>query len=179
MLSPFLVRIADQAAGLITRKAITLNMEDPEQEVDPYWEDLIEDVDGFGTDITSFARRTVLHSCCWAMPPRWWTSHRLSLHQICRWSVSWVCGPTGFPCARIRFWVGGRMATAPSLRSGRSASMSTFRKTSARSGIAPFARFASLSAVPGACGARVKTAGSVPGGHQQPACHSPGGHLQQ
>ena len=62
MLSPFLVRIADQAAGLITRKAITLKMENPEEEVDEYWESFIEDVDGFGTDITSFARRTVLSS---------------------------------------------------------------------------------------------------------------------
>ena len=59
---PFLVRIADQAAGLITRKAITLKMEDPDQPVDPWWEEFIEDVDGFGTDITTFARRTVLSS---------------------------------------------------------------------------------------------------------------------
>lgn len=62
VLSPFLVRIADQSAGLITRKAITLKMEDPDQSVDPWWEEFIENVDGFGTDITSFARRTVLSS---------------------------------------------------------------------------------------------------------------------
>ena len=62
VVSPFLTRIADQAAGLITRKAITLQMEDPDQEPDEWWQDFIEDVDGFGTDITTFARRTVLSS---------------------------------------------------------------------------------------------------------------------
>ena len=62
VLSPFLTRIADQAAGLITRKAITLQPRDPEGEVDEYWNQWIEDVDGFGTDLDSFARQLVLES---------------------------------------------------------------------------------------------------------------------
>ena len=62
VLSPFLTRIAEQAAGLITRKAITLQPRDPEGEVDEYWNKGIEDVDGFGTDLDSFARQLVLES---------------------------------------------------------------------------------------------------------------------
>jgi len=62
VLSPFLVRIADQAAGLISRKPITLQPREEGGEVDPYWERWIEDVDGYGTDINTFARQTVLHS---------------------------------------------------------------------------------------------------------------------
>ena len=62
VLSPFLTRIAEQAAGLITRKAITLQPRDPEGEVDEYWNQWIEDVDGFGTDLDSFARQLVLES---------------------------------------------------------------------------------------------------------------------
>ena len=62
VLSPFLTRIAEQAAGLITRKSITLQPRDPEGEVDEYWNKWIEDVDGFGTDLDSFARQLVLES---------------------------------------------------------------------------------------------------------------------
>ena len=63
VLSPFLTRLAEQAAGLLLRKPITLESKEEDGEVDPYWEDLfIKDVDGYGTDLDSFARRLVLNS---------------------------------------------------------------------------------------------------------------------
>ena len=62
VLSPFLTRLADQAAGLICRKPITLKPKNEAEEVDPYWEDFIKNVDGYGTDLDSFARRLVCNS---------------------------------------------------------------------------------------------------------------------
>jgi len=62
VLSPFLTRIADQAAGLICRKPITLQPRDEGGEVDEYWTEFISDIDGYGTDLDAFARRTVLNS---------------------------------------------------------------------------------------------------------------------
>ena len=61
----FLVRIADQAAGLIYRKEITLKTQRRgRSRLIRTGRILSEDVDGFGTDMTSFARRTVLSSAC-------------------------------------------------------------------------------------------------------------------
>lgn len=62
VLSPFLMRIADQAAGLICRKPITLQPREEGQDVDEYWKDFIKDVDGYGTDLDAFARKIVLNS---------------------------------------------------------------------------------------------------------------------
>ena len=62
VLSPFTMRIADQAAGLIMRKPITLEPKEENGEVDEYWTEWIKDVDGYGTDIDAFARRVVLNS---------------------------------------------------------------------------------------------------------------------
>nr|BAR36044.1 phage portal protein [uncultured Mediterranean phage uvMED] len=62
VLSPFLTRLADQAAGLICRKPITLQPREEGQEVDEYWEEFIKDVDGYGTSLDAFAREVVLHS---------------------------------------------------------------------------------------------------------------------
>ena len=62
VLSPFLTRIADQAAGLICRKPITLQPREEEGEVDEYWTNFIEDIDGYGTSLDAFARRVVLNS---------------------------------------------------------------------------------------------------------------------
>ena len=62
VLSPFLTRLADQAAGLICRKPITLQPREEDGQVDEYWEEFIKDVDGYGTDIDAFARRVVLNS---------------------------------------------------------------------------------------------------------------------
>jgi hypothetical protein len=59
--SPFTVRIAEQAAGLIMRKPVALEMED-DSDVDPYWDEWMNDVDGYGTDINSFARRVLISS---------------------------------------------------------------------------------------------------------------------
>lgn len=61
-LSPFTTRIAEQAAGLILRKPIQLNPKEEGGEVDPYWESFVEDVDGYGTDLDTYARRLVLSS---------------------------------------------------------------------------------------------------------------------
>ncbi len=62
VLSPFLTRIADQAAGLICRKPITLQPREAGGEVDEYWTEFIKDIDGYGTDLDAFARRAVLNS---------------------------------------------------------------------------------------------------------------------
>jgi len=62
VLSPFMTRIADQAAGLILRKPIQLEPKEEGMEVDPYWEDFKGNVDGYGTDLDSYARRLVLSS---------------------------------------------------------------------------------------------------------------------
>ena len=62
VLSPFLTRIADQAAGLICRKPITLQPREEGQDVDEYWTEFIKDIDGYGTDLDAFSRRVVLNS---------------------------------------------------------------------------------------------------------------------
>ena len=62
VLSPFLTRIADQAAGLICRKPITLQPREEGGEVDEYWTEFIKDIDGYGCDLDAFARRLVLNS---------------------------------------------------------------------------------------------------------------------
>jgi hypothetical protein len=62
VLSPFLTRIADQAAGLICRKPITLQPREEGGEVDEYWTTFIEDIDGYGTSLDAFSRRVVLNS---------------------------------------------------------------------------------------------------------------------
>jgi hypothetical protein len=62
VLSPFLTRIADQAAGLVMRKPITLKPKQADGVVDEYWEAWKENIDGYGTSIDSFARRVVLNS---------------------------------------------------------------------------------------------------------------------
>ena len=61
-LSPYTVRIAEQAAGLILRKPIQLSSKNEDGVVDPYWEDFAKNVDGFGTDIDGFARRLAIDS---------------------------------------------------------------------------------------------------------------------
>lgn len=62
VLSPFVTRIADQAAGLILRKPIQLEPQAEAGNVDPYWDDFVKDVDGYGTDLDTYARRLVLSS---------------------------------------------------------------------------------------------------------------------
>lgn len=60
VLSPFTTRIADQAAGLILRKPIQLEPKEEGGTVDPYWDDFVANVDGYGTDLDSYARKLVL-----------------------------------------------------------------------------------------------------------------------
>jgi len=61
-LSPFTVRIAEQAAGLILRKPIQLTAKEEGQELDSYWEEFAANVDGYGTDLDSYARRLAISS---------------------------------------------------------------------------------------------------------------------
>jgi hypothetical protein len=61
-LVPYLTRIAEQAAGLILRKPIQLVAEEEGAEVDPYWEQFVNNVDGYGTNLDAFARRIVISS---------------------------------------------------------------------------------------------------------------------
>ena len=61
-LTPFTVRIAEQAAGLVLRKPIVLESKQQDGEVDPYWEEFIESIDGRGTSLSSFARRVLISS---------------------------------------------------------------------------------------------------------------------
>jgi hypothetical protein len=62
VLPPYLTRMADQAAGLILRKPITLQPKEGDGDVDPFWDDFVADVDGFGTSIEAFAKRLVTES---------------------------------------------------------------------------------------------------------------------
>ena len=61
-LTPFTVRIAEQAAGLVLRKAVTLESKQQDGEVDPYWEEFTENIDGRGTSLSAFARRILISS---------------------------------------------------------------------------------------------------------------------
>jgi len=62
VMSPFTVRIAEQAASLILRKQIQLTSREQDAEVDPYWEEWKENVDGLGADLDTYARRVVISS---------------------------------------------------------------------------------------------------------------------
>ena len=61
-LTPFTVRIAEQAAGLVLRKPIVLESKEQDGEVDQYWTEFLEDVDGRGTSLSAFARRLLISS---------------------------------------------------------------------------------------------------------------------
>ena len=60
--APFTVRIAEQAAGLVLRKPIVLDSKQQDGEVDPYWEEFLDNVDGRGTSLSAFARRVLISS---------------------------------------------------------------------------------------------------------------------
>ena len=64
-LTPFTVRIAEQAAGLVLRKPIVLESKEQDGEVDEYWTEFLEDVDGRGTSLSAFARRILISSLLW------------------------------------------------------------------------------------------------------------------
>lgn len=61
-LSPYTVRIAEQAAGLILRKGIVLSNKTQDADVDPYWEEFADSIDGRSTDLIAFARRVLISS---------------------------------------------------------------------------------------------------------------------
>jgi hypothetical protein len=61
-LSPFTVRIAEQAAGLVLRKGIQMESKEQDGDVDPIWEEFSEDIDGRGTSLSAFARRVLVSS---------------------------------------------------------------------------------------------------------------------
>ena len=63
VLPPYTTRIAEQAAGLVLRKPITLQSKTEGGEVDPYWtEDFALNVDGYGTDLDAWVRRLAISS---------------------------------------------------------------------------------------------------------------------
>ena len=55
VLSPYTMRIADQAAGLIMRKPVQIEPKEEGGEVDEYWTEWIKNVDGYGTDLDAFS----------------------------------------------------------------------------------------------------------------------------
>ena len=154
------MRIADQAAGLITRKAVTLKMEDPEQEVDPWWEDFIEDVDGFGTDITSFARRTVLsslllgHAATLVDFPSTEPAPNLQVERELGLRPYWI------PVRADQILGWRKDGDSPISPVGQIRINEYVQENIGAFGDRTIARYASLSAVPGASGARARTAGS-------------------
>ena len=62
VLPPYLTRMVDQAVGLMLRKPITLQSKEGNGDVDPFWNDFVADVDGFGTSIEAFAKRLATES---------------------------------------------------------------------------------------------------------------------
>lgn len=62
VMAPYTVRIAEQATSLILRKQIQLTSRDQDAEVNPYWEEWKENVDGLGTDLDTYARRLGISS---------------------------------------------------------------------------------------------------------------------
>nr|BAR34277.1 phage portal protein [uncultured Mediterranean phage uvMED] len=65
-LSPFTARIAEQAAGLILRKGIQVLPNDYQEiegaELDPFWDEFCQSVDGRGTPLETFCRRVLISS---------------------------------------------------------------------------------------------------------------------
>ncbi len=65
VVSPFTIRLAEQAVGLILRKPITLTGEDG-TDLDPFWEDVFcKNVDGQGTDLEEYARKLTFSALLW------------------------------------------------------------------------------------------------------------------
>ena len=50
---------------MILRGPCQLVSKEEEGEVDPYWETWVEDVDGYGTSLDTFARRLAINSILW------------------------------------------------------------------------------------------------------------------
>ena len=65
VVSPFTIRLAEQAVGLILRKPISLTGDGEGADVDPYWEEFSEDVDGQGTSLNDFARHIAMNALLW------------------------------------------------------------------------------------------------------------------
>jgi hypothetical protein len=55
VLTPFTVRLIENAAGMVLRRPIQVTG-------DPYWEEFSKDVDGIGSSLNEFARRTLVNS---------------------------------------------------------------------------------------------------------------------
>ena len=65
VVSPYTIRLCEQAVGLILRKPVTLEADSEGADIDPYWEDFCKDVDGQGTDLNDYARSLALSSLLW------------------------------------------------------------------------------------------------------------------
>ena len=64
VVSPFTVRLAEQAVGLVLRKAVQVEAEG-EGDVDPFWEEFCKDVDGQGTELNDYARNLAFNALLW------------------------------------------------------------------------------------------------------------------
>ena len=54
--------MAEQAAGLILRKPVIFEPTETGGQVDEYWEDFRDNVDGYGGDLDAYARRLLISS---------------------------------------------------------------------------------------------------------------------
>ena len=57
-------------------KPIVLESKEQDGEVDPYWEEFLENVDGRGTSLSAFARRLLISSLLYGHAAAWWTIRR-------------------------------------------------------------------------------------------------------
>ena len=65
VVSPYTIRLCEQAVGLILRKPVTLESTAEGGDIDPYWEEFCKDVDGQGTDLNDYARHIALSALLW------------------------------------------------------------------------------------------------------------------
>ena len=116
VLSPFTMRIADQAAGLIMRKPVQLEPKEEGGEVDEYWTEWIQNVDGYGTDLDAFARRVVLNSLLLGHSAVLVDFPARNLRKTFFRNVSWGCALISWRFAQIKSWVGAKKRTRRSRR---------------------------------------------------------------
>ena len=164
VLSPFTMRIADQAAGLIMRKPVSWSRKKKVVRL-MNTDRVIQNVDGYGTDLDAFARRVVLNSLLLVIPPSWLISAR-NLRKTCSRNVSWVCALISWRFAQIRSWVGARKKTCRQRRSIKSELVNTSLNRLGCSAIVRCIRSGCWNAAPGQFGVRVKTAGPSRGDDQ-------------
>ena len=91
VLSPFLTRIGEQAAGLILRKPVQLEPKEEGGEVDPYWDDFAKTLTDMALTLIPMPVAWSLAAFCSAMRQRLLTIHQQNLRRTWRLNVSWAC----------------------------------------------------------------------------------------